>query len=101
MINIFWGICLTMIVFKDFVNIFTKTCHFSANDDDIAVLITLVLLASTLSFSGSLKPVICLVLAKLKFVLLSYINLILKFSVAVDFITTRQLPDSKLPTSNF
>ena len=53
MINIFWGICLTMIVFKDFVNIFTKTCHFSANDDDIAVLIILVLLASTLQFSES------------------------------------------------
>ena len=51
MIN--WGICLTMIVFKDFVNIFTKSCHFSADDNDIAVLIILVLLARTLQFSES------------------------------------------------
>ena len=40
-----------------------------------------------------------LVLANLKFVLLNYINLILEFSVAVNFMTTRQLPNSKLATS--
>ena len=45
MINIFWGICLTMIVLTDFVNILflQKRVNLSANDNDIAVLIILAL----------------------------------------------------------